>query len=190
MTQAHAPPQKMPTQSSPKPNPDLLDRLDGILARTEALLVVVILFMMISICSVQFASRKLFDFGFEWADTVVRHMVLWLGFVGGALATQKGRHISIDAVCHLVSAQRAAQIRALTSCFAVLVSVVLTYASVQFVRQEYADNTKLFADLPAWPFQIVMPCAFLAISIHFLAQSRNQVRRFRTHKSNENPVPT
>ncbi|MCK7524997.1 MAG: TRAP transporter small permease [Ignavibacteriales bacterium] len=53
---------------------------------------------MVLLAFAQVILRNVFGTGLVWGDTIVRHMVLWAGFVGGALASYEGRHISIDAL--------------------------------------------------------------------------------------------
>lgn len=157
---------------SPK---DLIDRIDGALARGERVALVGIVAVMVGLSGVQAFLRFTFDIGFEWADIIVRQMVLWLAFVGGALATHHGRHIAIDAAGKFLSEKGAAWLRAVTSLCAAGITVVLIVAAQQFVSDEISNGTKLVADLPAWPFQLIIPASFTAMTIHFLVTARNAV---------------
>jgi TRAP-type C4-dicarboxylate transport system permease small subunit len=154
---------------------DLLDRIDHWIGRAEELLLVAIAAVMVGLASVQFFSRLLFDFGFEWADIIVRHMVLWLGFVGGALATHKGRHIAIDIAQKFLKPRAAAWIRALNALAAAAISGILFRASLSFVGDEIDSGATFYAGLPAWPLQAIIPVAFLAIAFHFLVSGKNSV---------------
>ena len=44
----------------------------------------------------QIILRNVFHSGLLWADPLMRHIVLWLGCLGAALATTSARHINID----------------------------------------------------------------------------------------------
>src|SRR5687768_8792618 len=122
---------------------DLLDKLDEWVGRAEAFLLVVIVAVMVGLASLQFILRILFDFGFEWADIIVRHMVLWLGFVGGALATQKGRHIAIDLVQKFLAPRKAAWIQAINSLAAACISGIMFRASLTFIEDEIKAGSNL-----------------------------------------------
>ena len=164
---------------------DHLNRIDQKVARLEGLLLVAIIATMVSLSALQLILRRGFDFGFEWADLLVRQMVLWVGFVGGAHATYKGRHIAIDAVAKLLTDERVATIRCFTAFIASLVSLILLYAGVQFVMSEYRDNTTLFSDVPAWPAQIIIPVSFFLMAFHFFVMGMNQ---FWVARGIENPA--
>ena len=155
---------------------DFLDRIDAWLGRAEAFLLVVIVGVMIGLASLQFFLRLIFDFGFEWADIIVRHMVLWLGFVGGALATHKGRHIAIDLVQKFLKPRPAAWLRAVNALAAAIITGILFRASLVFIQDEIKSGATLYAGLPAWPLQAIIPVAFIAIAFHFLVSSKTSVQ--------------
>ena len=158
--------------SAPK---DFLDKLDAWVGRGEAVLLVAIIAVMVGLAAVQFFLRLLFDYGFEWADIIVRHMVLWLGFVGGALATHRGRHIAIDVAQKFLPAKAAAWIRAINALAAAAISAIMFRASITFIQDEIKGGTTIYGDLPAWPLQAIIPVAFIAIAFHFLVSTKNGV---------------
>lgn len=153
-----------------------LDKLDRALAKVEGILVVVVLFIMLSLSSLQFVLHAFFDSGIEWADIVARQMVLWLGFLGGALATQEGRHIAIDAASKFLAPKPAAALRVVTFGAAALIAAVMGRSALQFVRDEQAAGSTLFGEVPAWPFQAVMPIALFLIVFHFLVAVTDAVQ--------------
>lgn len=155
--------------------PDILERVDGWIGKGESALLVLIIAVMVGLSSVQLFLRMAFDFGFEWADIMVRQMVLWLGFVGGALATHRGRHIAIDAARKLLPPKRGAALRAFTSLVAAGITAILVSAAITFIKDEIDSETTVFGDVPSWPFQLIIPAAFVAMTFHFLVTSRNEV---------------
>ena len=89
----------------------------------------------------------------EWTDSLLRHSVFILGFLGAAYATYTGRHIRVDAITRLVSWKPRMALRALTTLAAIAVCLVM--ASV-------AGAITLLRDLRHLP-QPEMPDTFLAI---------------------------
>ncbi len=154
---------------------DLLEKIDHGLARGEKAILVVVMITMIGLATVQLVLRKFFDTGFEWADIMVRQMVLWLAFLGGALATHEGRHIAIDAVGKFLPPRRAAALRAVTSVAAMVMSLVLVRASLKYLQAEIEDDATIFESVPAWPFEAIMPVAFSVIAFHFLVAAWHQL---------------
>lgn len=161
---------------------DFLDKIDGGLAKGEAATLVGVLALMIGLATLQLILRKFFSSGLEWADVVVRQMVLWVGFIGGAHATYLGRHIAIDALGKLLNPKRAAGVRVLNSLVAAGLSVTLMVVSYHYVVEERGDFfSALFTEaseagsIEAWPFDAIMPPAFFAIAFHFVVAARNNL---------------
>jgi TRAP-type C4-dicarboxylate transport system permease small subunit len=154
---------------------NLLERIDRGLARFEAAVVVIDLAIMVGLATLNLALHKLFDSGFDWADIVVRQMVLWLGFTGGALATYEGRHIAIDAVGKLMKPRFAAGVRVLTSLGAMVLSLFMMSAAIDFVKAERDAGSALFGDVPGWPFKLVMPICLGLIAFHFFVAAVKSV---------------
>ena len=73
------------------------ERLDALLSRglEQALLVFFLALMMVTAFA-QIAVRNLFGIGLTWSEPLVRYLVLWVGFLGAALAVREGRHITIE----------------------------------------------------------------------------------------------
>lgn len=165
--------------SQPSENESILERVDRRVAQVEAALIIIVLTVMISLSALNLILHKLFESGFDWADVVVRQMVLWLGFIGGALATYEGRHIAIDAVGKFLSPQRAAAIRVVTSIAALAITLVMVRAAWTFLSDEMESGSKVFGEIPAWPFEAIIPVGLALISFHFfVAVFRNiQVAR-------------
>jgi len=153
--------------STPTSDDSLLERIDRGLASVEAFVVVVDLAIMVGLATMNLILHKLFDAGFDWADIIVRQMVLWLGFAGGALATYEGRHIAIDAVGKFLPPKMAGASRVLTSVGALVLTGFMFVASIDFVKAEQADGTKLFGEVLAWPFELIIPASFAAMGFHF-----------------------
>jgi len=75
-------------------------RIDNFIARVEKFLVVFLLGAMILVAFLQIVLRNVFTTGFSWGDPFIRYLVVWVGFIGAALATKEGKHITIEIVWH------------------------------------------------------------------------------------------
>ena len=159
----------------PPRSKDVLDGIDHHLAQLEGILLVAILATMVIVATMQFVLRKTFDFGFEWADILVRQMVLWLGFIGGALATHQGRHIAIDAVLRVLSPRKRAVARAVAALVAAGTTTVMTRAAYIFVEDERATSTTLVGSVPGWVLLSIIPISLALITFHFLVAARHNV---------------
>ena len=114
----------------------LLRRISSALILLEQSCVVVLLSVMVILAFLQVILRNFFSTGFIWGDTLLRHLVLWLGFLGAAIAAESGKHISIDIIGRLVPPRIATLIRIITNLFAMVVSFYLAKAGWTFLQSE------------------------------------------------------
>jgi TRAP-type C4-dicarboxylate transport system permease small subunit len=142
-------------------------RLDRTLAQAETVLLVIFLGTMVLLAFAQVVLRNVFGTGLIWGDTLVRHMVLWAGFVGGALATFEGRHISIDALTKFLSPRIRSIAGIITNLFAGVVCYYLMMASWTFLVGEMESESEFIFSLPAWTAMAIIPFGYAMIMVHF-----------------------
>ena len=135
--------------------------------KVETALLVVFLSAMILLAFLQVLLRNFFGIGFLWADPLVRHLVIWVGFVGAAVATHEERHISIDALSRFFSPRWKAGAHALTSLFALVVCLFLADAAWVFLRDEKALGSDFMLNVPTWVALIIIPAGYVVMAIHF-----------------------
>ena len=145
----------------------LLLSLDRTLAKFETVLLVVFLGTMVVLAFVQVLLRNVFGTGLIWGDTLVRHMVLWTGFIGGGLAAFEGRHISIDALTKFLSPRVRTAAGIVTHLFAAVVCYFLTAASWTFLKGEMEAGGDFILGLPGWVAMVIIPFGYALIMIHF-----------------------
>jgi len=118
---------------------------------------------------VQVIARNFFDTGFNEIELVQRHLVIYVAFLGAILATERNRHIKIDALCACLSFQiRALTIRPflfLTS----LVCAAMTYYAFNF----WSDEWEFSADNERWVLIMltIYPIGYTLLSLHFFLLS-------------------
>lgn len=150
---------------------DTWERADEIIDRVEQVLIVILLSLMILIAFAQIVLRNLFDTGLSWGDPLVRNLVLWVGFIGAAIATRERKHITIDLVSRGTPSRGKIFIEATTQCFSFVVCVLLVYAAGKFIKNEAQIGTSTFLGIPAWMPQIILPGVFGVMAFRFGLQS-------------------
>jgi len=130
---------------------------------------------MILLACAQIFLRFFFSGGFAWADPLLRYMVLWAGLFGAAVATKKGKHISIDIISHLLPDSYKPWLQALLNLFSAVVCFVLTYAAINFVRDEATYGGRGLLQIPSWGLNLVFPIAFGIISLRFFILTFNNL---------------
>ncbi len=145
-----------------------LQRFDSLLNRTEETLLVLFLSVMVLLAFMQVVLRNVFAEGILWADILLRHMVLWVGFLGAAIATSHERHINIDALTRFLSRRIKSAIKVLTNLFAAVICFFLFQASLEFVRNEIELGSTVYANIASWYVQVIIPVGYALLTIHFL----------------------
>lgn len=143
-------------------------RLDSILTRVEGWLVIALLSVMILLSFVQVVLRNAFSESLAWGDILLRHLVLWVGFLGAALATSNERHINIDALTRFLTPKLKHAVKIVTNLFAASICFLLFQASITFLSNEISDKSTVFGSVPSIYSEIIIPVGFGLIIIHFL----------------------
>jgi TRAP-type C4-dicarboxylate transport system permease small subunit len=151
--------------------------LDETLGRLEKAFMVFFLGLMIVVAFAQIALRNLMGVGLPWSESLVRYLVLWIGFIGASLATREGRHITIEVIRLRPPASGRRYLAALSQLCAVGVCAVMTWAAVRFVRDDAQIGTRTFLDLPTWVLETIIPAAFAIMSLRFLLRALLALRR-------------
>ncbi len=146
-------------------------RIFPMLHGIEAGFVALLLATMLVLSFLQIVLRNLAQSGFVWIDPLLRHLLLWIGFAGGALATRLDRHINVDALTRFLPPQAKRLLALVTNAFAAFVCLLLADATFRMVRSEAEARTTGFLDIPTWMLQIVMPFACLVMSCRFVGHA-------------------
>lgn len=145
----------------------LLHWLDHWLASLERVGVVLLLTGLLGLGLLQVIERNVLASGLFWADELMQHMVLWLGFLGASLATREHRHLSIDVLSHFLPACWQLWLELLVNIAALVLCALLVQAAWGLVHAEYTAGTMLSFGVPSWLAQSVIPLGFGAITLRF-----------------------
>ena len=146
---------------------DRWERMDEIISRVEETLVVTFLGFMIFIALLQIVLRNFFSTGLDLGDSLLRNLVLWIGFVGATLATKEGKHINIDLISRWLPPIGKNAVSLITHSFSFLVCSALTYATLKFVRNEIQMGQRTFLNIPTWIPEMILPMTFSLMSFRF-----------------------
>lgn len=147
---------------------DVLGRSLSLLARLEDGLLVILLASMIISSSGQILLRNVFASGMSNADPFARLMVLWVAMIGAVVAARNDKHINVDVLSRLLSAAARRRVQTAIHLLSSSVCLLITYTSFEFVVAEFEAGSRVFAAVPAWLAQSVIPLGFGLISLHYL----------------------
>lgn len=136
---------------------------DG-LGQVEVAVLALLLGTLIFFGCLQIFLRNVFHSGIIWADPLMRHIVLWLGCLGGVMATARLRHISIDILTRFLPAPlQPVRDRAIYFATAIAASV-LGMAALRLVIDEREFGERAFLSVDVWVLQVILPVAFFMIT--------------------------
>jgi TRAP-type C4-dicarboxylate transport system permease small subunit len=144
--------------------------IDRALAAAEGTVLILLLSVMVVMAFLQVVLRNVFNEGIIWADILLRHLVLWIGLLGAALAASQERHITIDVLARFLSARLRHAALALAQLFAAVVCAILADAAVTFVRNDLEFGSTIYAEIPAWTSEVIIPVGFSLLTFHFLVR--------------------
>ena len=144
---------------------------EKMLTKVTRFLVVVILFSMIGLSFVQIILRNFFDSGIGWADVTVRHLVLWIAFLGAVLASLEDRHINLDLLSRLIPERFKKFISAIIHLISSVACGFFAHAAYKFVAGEKAMGEILFVGIPVWWAQAVIPAGFVLLAVIFFLRT-------------------
>lgn len=130
-------------------------------------LLCLLLVVMIALACLQITLRTFFSGGFLWADPLLRYLVLWSGMLGAVVATREGKHIAIDVITYLAPEKIREWVRLVINLFSLVVAMILTWASVIFIRNEALFGTSELLKIHSWTWNLIFPAAFGLIAFHF-----------------------
>jgi len=152
------------------------DRLDGIVSRVEKALMVAFLSLMILTAFAQIVLRNFWGVGLAWSEPLVRYLVLWVGFIGAALATREGRHITLEVLARRTPGRGSRVPEALSQLCSSMVCALLAYAAMKFIHDEAQIGSRTFLDLPVWIPELIIPITFAMMALRFLLRTIRALR--------------
>ena len=143
------------------------EQVDGVIDRVEQTLLVTFLGFMILLAFLQIVLRNFFFTGLDWGDSLLRNLVLWIGFIGATLATKEGRHINIDVVSRWLPSLGKNVVTFIIHLFSFFICFLLTYAALKFIKNEVQMDNRTFLNIPTWIPEMILPMTFGLMTFRF-----------------------
>lgn len=143
-------------------------RLFRSLGQLEVGLMGTMVFVLVGLGITQIILRNFFHRGLLWIDPLMRHLVLWIGCLGAALASVGVRHINIDVFTRLLKGRSKWVRDRVVFAATAFASSLLGTASLGLVLEEKSFGEISSLGLPTWTLQVVLPYAFFLIAYRSL----------------------
>ena len=162
---------------------NFLYNLDEKISRLEKILIAVLLTAMILLAFLQIVLRNFFSTGIDWGDSLVRYLVVWVGFIGAAIAVRENKHLTIDILSRWISGAGNSIVQPVSHLISAVVCGLLTWAGIKFTMFEAQMGSTAFFDLPVWIPELIIPLTFGVMTLRYALYMLKAVLRRNT------PVP-
>ncbi len=141
--------------------------LDNHISRLEQILIAALLTVMILMAFSQIVLRNFFSTGIAWGDSLVRYLVVWVGFIGAAIAAGENKHITIDVLSRWLTGAAESTIQAISHFSSAAICGVLTWAGIKFIWFEAQMGGTAFFNLPVWVPELIIPITFGLMTLRY-----------------------
>jgi TRAP-type C4-dicarboxylate transport system permease small subunit len=141
--------------------------LDERISRLEKILIATLLTAMILIAFSQIVLRNFFNTGIAWGDALVRYLVVWVGFIGAAIAAKEDKHITIDVLARWITGEGESTIQAISHFSSAAICGLLTWAGIKFIWFEAEMGGTAFFNLPVWVPELIIPITFGLMTLRY-----------------------
>ncbi len=142
----------------------------GFLPEGENLFVTLSLAAMIFVPVAEIVLRPLHG-GIQGASSIVQHLTLVVGMLGGAIAARENRLLALSNLGGMLNGRLKRLATIFTGGIAAVVTASLVVASIQFVWEEKRAAKILVYGVPVWAAQMILPAGFLLITGYLLWHS-------------------
>jgi C4-dicarboxylate transporter DctQ subunit len=142
----------------------------------EDILLAAVLLTMLMLAITDIAMRLITGGSLIWIPPVLQVLVLWLGLLGALLASRSQEHVAIDVISRFVGPLGKKICGISGSLFAAIVCTIVAYYSVEFIQTSIEYNDIAFAQVPAWPLQLIIPFTFSLMAVRFFLHTLGFVR--------------
>ena len=147
----------------------LLKKFRDGLIQMELWLAAASLLLLLVLALLQILIRNLFDSGMADADTLTRYLVLYVTFLGAAVAVDRDRHIKIDVCCTMLKPAILKKLYRPLRALAAVVCTFFTDAAVRF----WLDSWQFAPDHERWLVLVglIIPVGFALLTLQFVLAS-------------------
>ncbi len=147
------------------------------LRRTEDLLIVLALAIMVALPCAEIVARKFFQATVPASSTWVQHLVLIVGMLGGALAARDNRLLSLSTLTTFFPPRAKSAAHVFANAVAAVVSLCLCLASLDVVFESQRRGRILALGIPVWVIQLILVLGFGAVALRLLWHGGNTWRK-------------
>lgn len=151
------------------------------IAWVEDAVITLMLLSMVLLVLVQIVLRNVYATGITGGAEMVRHLVLWVAFIGAAIAARERKHIKIDVAQRMLPLPLRRLSEVIADLFTIAIGGILLYASIQFVWSDYGSGMMIpffNLNIPIWIFELVIPIGYTAVTLRYALYCAQSFKKF------------
>jgi TRAP-type C4-dicarboxylate transport system permease small subunit len=144
----------------------MLARVQAGLVRVETWIAGFALVLLVGLTLLQIVARNVFETGFPALESLARVLLLYVTFLGAAIAIAADHHIKVDVVAHWLSGRWRARLHRPLHAIGALTSALLCWAAARYWYDEwtFASATERWLALA----ELILPVGFGLLALHFV----------------------
>jgi tripartite ATP-independent transporter DctM subunit len=146
----------------------------GWACQLENWLLILPLLGMVLLPVIEILLRSLFKTGISGSSTIVQHLVLIVGMIGGAVAAREGRLLALSPAQTFLKGRARWAAGIFSGGFAAAVSGFLCVSSLQYVLALKPLGKILVYGIPVWVIQLILPLGFGVIALRLSWRSADR----------------
>ncbi|MBI3262897.1 MAG: TRAP transporter large permease subunit [Acidobacteria bacterium] len=137
----------------------------------EDLLLGLALLLMFVLPLAEIVLRRLAGIGIPGSIPIVQHLMLWVGFLGAAIAAREGTLLALATGAFLPEGRVRRFAAIFSAAVAAAIAALLCRGAVDLVVGERETGTMVAGSIRAWTAQLVLPISFALIAVRLVARS-------------------
>lgn len=139
-------------------------KLSAYAHETEKAVTALALLAIVLLPIIEVVGRAVIGIGVPGSIDYVRHLTLWIAFLGAAVATREEKHLALGFATFLKGRWRRAT-SVLAGSVATTVALLLAWASLEMVNVDRGAATTFGGFMPQWVVEVIMPFGFAVIGL-------------------------
>ncbi len=119
----------------------------------------------------EMAWRGLFHAGIPGSGPIAQHLVLWVGFLGAAIAAREGRLLALATGAFVPEGRPRRIAEILAGAIGAMVSTLLFRASLAMLLIDKDAGEVLAVGIPRWIAELVLPLSFALIALRLVSRA-------------------
>lgn len=146
-----------------------MKKLIDILSKIERNFAKLFMGLMTSLVIFDVISREVFNTGLPWAQKSAVYLMIWSGFLGAIMVSEKASHLRPEVADKLWGEKGKFLFVRIQNFVSIIFCIIFINASLKYVGQsiEFGDKSVVL-DVPLWVLQIIIPYMFFSISVRHL----------------------